>query len=425
MDRQTAEWNAANEAVNRMVSLQQDHLQQHFAPIDDQHAAGMPTDTDVAMQLHPEELANFGALTLDGYPAPQMEEDNLYDQYGQHVQYDQFGQHVHHAIPEYEDGVYANGNGNGYGGDGYYLGDMNPYFDYNAVEGFNGGGDGMRACISCRERTRIVDLVQVPCTHDYCHGCVEQLFRNATADEALYPPRCCGQRIHLQLSEDVLPPAWVQAFREKEIEYSTADRTYCHQATCSAFVPPGMYVGSVATCRACQSTTCIVCKGPSHNGGCPRNEDLEGVIRLAREEGWQRCSNCRSMVELNAGCYHVTCRCGAQFCYLCGQRWKTCHCPQWDEQLLYGQAGVIHDGAHNDHGEVAVAEDPDLEDGRNRRFMDIVDDLRENHQCDHANWHYIAGRHVCEVCGRHMTTFIYGCYGCDIHVCRQCWHNRR
>ena len=34
----------------------------------------------------------------------------------------------------------------------------------------------------------------------------------------------------------------------------------------------------------------------------------------------------------------MTCRCKAQFCYVCGDRWKTCSCT--DEQLLNIQAQV-------------------------------------------------------------------------------------
>jgi len=47
---------------------------------------------------------------------------------------------------------------------------------------------------------------------------------------------------------------------------------------------------------------------------------------------------CRFFVELEVGCYHMTCRCGHEFCYLCTSRWKTCSCPQWDEGRLLQQA---------------------------------------------------------------------------------------
>lgn len=41
------------------------------------------------------------------------------------------------------------------------------------------------------------------------------------------------------------------------------------------------------------------------------------------------------------------CRCGAQFCYVCGQRWKTCGCPQWEEPRLYARAAQLVDRNNN------------------------------------------------------------------------------
>lgn len=41
-------------------------------------------------------------------------------------------------------------------------------------------------------------------------------------------------------------------------------------------------------------------------------------------------------MEHNKGCRHMTCRCKAQFCYICGLRWRTCACT--DAQLANIQA---------------------------------------------------------------------------------------
>lgn len=37
------------------------------------------------------------------------------------------------------------------------------------------------------------------------------------------------------------------------------------------------------------------------------------------------------------------CKCGAQFCYVCGLRWKTCTREQWQEQRLLARATQIVD----------------------------------------------------------------------------------
>jgi hypothetical protein len=67
---------------------------------------------------------------------------------------------------------------------------------------------------------------------------------------------------------------------------------------------------------------------------CPNDADTQALLQAARIAGWARCYRCRMMVELTQGCYHMTCRCRAEFCYLCAAHWKTCPCPQWDEDRL-------------------------------------------------------------------------------------------
>ena len=68
----------------------------------------------------------------------------------------------------------------------------------------------------------------------------------ATADESLMPPRCCGQKISVDLSPMTLSER--QTFEEKLLEYSTVDRLYCFQPTCSTFIPPLSIVNNIGTC---------------------------------------------------------------------------------------------------------------------------------------------------------------------------------
>lgn len=102
---------------------------------------------------------------------------------------------------------------------------------------------------------------------------------------------------------------------------------------------------------------CINCKVPWHdNMTCssykrmnPNNpaEDVK-LKSLATRNLWRQCVKCNHMIELAEGCYHMTCRCGYDFCYNCGAEWKdkkaTCSCPLWDEDnILYAENDIDFD----------------------------------------------------------------------------------
>ncbi|KFX97971.1 hypothetical protein V490_02511 [Pseudogymnoascus sp. VKM F-3557] len=52
-------------------------------------------------------------------------------------------------------------------------------------------------CEACGDETDFVDVGRVPCRHEYCRDCLQNLFKTAITDESLFPPRCCGQQIPL------------------------------------------------------------------------------------------------------------------------------------------------------------------------------------------------------------------------------------
>jgi hypothetical protein len=88
------------------------------------------------------------------------------------------------------------------------------------------------------------------------------------------------------------------------------------------------------TCRSCRSK---VASGDLHSK-CKVDEMDQQILALGKDAGWARCPGCAQMIELQMGCYHMTCRCKTEFCYLCTARWKTCACTQWDEQRLVAAA---------------------------------------------------------------------------------------
>lgn len=110
------------------------------------------------------------------------------------------------------------------------------------------------------------------------------------------------------------------------------------------------------------------------------------------------------------------CRCGAEFCYVCGVAWKRCRCPQWHEERLYARANIIAD---RDAPNLA-ADNPE----RVGLVAAAADMLRDRHNCEHVHFDFVRGEHDCELCHQTLPVFIMECGQCRIQVCRRCRNNR-
>ena len=196
-------------------------------------------------------------------------------------------------------------------------------------------------CVVCQDPIHGVEI-RAPCGHYYDIGCTTDLFQSATRDETLFPPRCCGQNLPFARVRPHLPRSLITTFQQKKVEFSTLKRVYCSSPTCSRFLGPvsdGVFGGRVYTCPAlgCRRRTCGKCR-EQHSGDrthvCRPDAGADQVLQLSHASGWARCPGCSHMIELHVGCFHTTCRCQTEFCYLCRALWKTCECPQWDERQL-------------------------------------------------------------------------------------------
>ncbi|KDQ18998.1 hypothetical protein BOTBODRAFT_480925 [Botryobasidium botryosum FD-172 SS1] len=280
----------------------------------------------------------------------------------------------------------------------------------------------MTTCLICEDRTPVRTRTKVPCAskHDYCPTCITHLFHRSVLDETLFPPRCDGVTIPLDLVRHFFTADFLVTFAKKTREAGTRNRLYCHNPSCSQFLGEATVAPSAVPCSDCRRATCSACKGPAYSLYLPCAVDTSSqhVIELARTEGWQRCPSCHTMVELNTGCFHITCRCRAQFCYSCAAPWKTCECPQWDEARLLERAEQrVHNEFGNNEGE-------DEENRREGRVQAAVEQLRDNHECGHANWSFRSGGGACESCGDFYQWYLLLCDGCQMLACVPCQRNR-
>ncbi|KAH9939865.1 hypothetical protein B0H21DRAFT_30432 [Amylocystis lapponica] len=206
-------------------------------------------------------------------------------------------------------------------------------------------------CILCKYPIHGQE-VKAPCGDYYDTLCVLKLFEAAARDESLFPPTCCRQRIPLHDVQPYMDATLLAQHKEKSKEYKTVKRIYCANPTCSRFLGPqseGLlsWIRPSRRCptSGCSTTTCMRCRArvQPHGHHCVDDEQEREVLALAKEAGWTRCPRCNQMIELDGGCFHMTCRCKAEFCYLCRSTWKTCSCCQWDDQRAAVAAGMWED----------------------------------------------------------------------------------
>ncbi|KAL8790784.1 MAG: hypothetical protein Q9213_000408 [Squamulea squamosa] len=192
-------------------------------------------------------------------------------------------------------------------------------------------------CTSCFDNIPNREAIGVPCRHRYCAPCFSQLIATALQNENHFPPKCCLQEIPRRVLRKHLQAKELASFDDKALEYAVAigNRYYCSRPECAKWIDTtkARSQNGALECPHCSYSICTICRGPVHpaDQDCPQDFGLNSTLEQAERAGWQRCYNCRALVELNRGCRHITCHCRAEFCYTCGARWRTCTCTEADQ----------------------------------------------------------------------------------------------
>ncbi|KAK1087957.1 hypothetical protein LTR33_000797 [Friedmanniomyces endolithicus] len=190
-------------------------------------------------------------------------------------------------------------------------------------------------CLTCgSDDIPHAQSAKLACGHRMCHECLIRVFNMSVNDPAHMPPRCCTDD-HIPLKHVDKLFAQVQDSLEPEVpgvphqephllpssEMRRMDQAFPHPSRRSRK----------------KTKVCTLCNNKMHRSkDCPDDPETAKLVDQAKEKGWQRCFNCSSMVELKEGCNHMTCRCLAEFCMVCGSKWKTCECPWFAYSNLPG-----------------------------------------------------------------------------------------
>nr|GEV62946.1 ribonuclease H domain-containing protein [Tanacetum cinerariifolium] len=197
------------------------------------------------------------------------------------------------------------------------------------------------------------------CLHKYCFSCMRKHVEAKLLQGQL--PECPheGCKSHLELESCKkflnLELYEILSLRIKEASIPTTEKVYCPFSNCSTLMSKGEVQEFTASssaapqgsgmrkCVKCGHLFCVNCKVPWHdNFTCsdykmyyPNGSANEAKLKsLATKNSWRECIKCKNLVELAAGCYHIYCRCGYQFCYTCGAEMGNGFCDDDDDLVV-------------------------------------------------------------------------------------------
>ncbi|KAL3325287.1 hypothetical protein AABB24_039066, partial [Solanum stoloniferum] len=233
-------------------------------------------------------------------------------------------------------------------------------------------------CAICFEETNFGQIFLVDdCRHRYCVSCMKQHVEVKLLHGIV--PKCphaeCNSDLKLDSCSNFLTPKLIDIMKQriKEASIPVTEKVYCPYPKCSALMSKsevleyskGSFLGAerlgIRKCTKCNGLFCVNCKVPWHcNIACdeyrkrnPNPPEDRKLKTLAETNLWRQCVKCNHMIELAAGCYHITCRCGYEFCYTCGAPWMdkkaTCSCKLWDEENILDDDNDDDDNDDDDY----------------------------------------------------------------------------
>lgn len=188
-----------------------------------------------------------------------------------------------------------------------YIDEVGDLSDESSIE----NGNAIDSCMACLEDRVTTDLIKFPCGDLYCRLCLHQLIESSVQPLGTFPPRCCGVFIEYSAVRHLLRPDLAATFGAKSLRLAAPSLLHCHSLSCHGTMQQDGRNASQSSvqCIICGKRTCTACKGPSHRGNCPPDPAKDQLLALAKQERWQQCYRCQSLVELSAGCSHISMCC--------------------------------------------------------------------------------------------------------------------
>ncbi|CAF3835110.1 unnamed protein product [Rotaria sordida] len=199
-------------------------------------------------------------------------------------------------------------------------------------------------CTNCyRDINETIPMTALKsCAHWFCNDCWKQYLENSIkrVNVIVCPEWNCCSMVDVGTMLSLVNVRCMNIY-ERNIEKCLVNlsRSYvkCPLKSCSNVVQViGSRIDHVR-CR-CGHRFCINCKQERHfPATCSayrlyidevyRNGDLISDYNAITQIKGRNCVSCNNFIEKNGGCNHMTCSCGAEFCWTCTGYWKDHNAP--------------------------------------------------------------------------------------------------
>ena len=181
----------------------------------------------------------------------------------------------------------------------------------------------------------------INCEHLFHKKCLEQYLKTEVS-QSKCPLTCCDPKCRKELAakdlKGLLSRKDYESFQNYSLQQALSkqgDVSWCPTPNCNyAFVFDRARDSEDFKCIKCKKEYCLDCKSDAHKKqSCEefkRNRDpnlldkaFESFVKGSK---FKQCPKCTMWVEKTDGCNHMRCRCGTEFCYVCGGYYMRCAC---------------------------------------------------------------------------------------------------
>ncbi|KAL0953722.1 hypothetical protein HGRIS_004912 [Hohenbuehelia grisea] len=191
-------------------------------------------------------------------------------------------------------------------------------------------------CKVCFDKYDDDDKAEIAtCQHIFCRECLRGWITSKINDHRfpIFCPSCTADRDVVEptiITESVIENIWIpqkqyEIFEEMQLS-SMSIRLHCRRCKQSMSVLREDYNREpLITCPLpnCSFSWCSACQKALDDDlfdhSCDTNAVFDGLVR---ESGWKFCPGCKTPIQKESGCNHMTCAspgCNVNFCYVCGE----------------------------------------------------------------------------------------------------------